>query len=194
MESSTTEQTVRQFVSEVSDQHHPMSGAVIAVSAAQAAALGEACMQISLDNQVDRLNWQDVTTRIEQMAQIKDNLLEWCDQDTKAIAERMALRDANEALSSQRFWCESSVEISRLSIEAATLLQDFRPLVFEKVRDDLEITINLLVCTARTATLLLDSNLLVWPNPALLEEYGPIQAELESQVGQLTPVAEIRSE
>ncbi len=71
MEQLITGQTVRQFIAKVSDQHHAMTGAVIAVSAAQAAALGEACMQISLDNQVDKLNWRDVTARIEQMLSLK---------------------------------------------------------------------------------------------------------------------------
>jgi formiminotetrahydrofolate cyclodeaminase len=188
------EKTIRQFISEVSDQHYAMTGAVIAISAVQAAALGEACMQISLDNQVDRLNWQDVTTRIEQMARIKDNLLGWCEQNTKAITERIALRETEVQLSSQRFWCEGSAEVSRLSIEATTLLQNFRPLVFENVRDDLEISINLLAAIARSAKLLLDSNLRIWPNAVLLEEYEPVRAELEDQIDQLTPAIRLRNE
>ncbi len=53
---NATEETVRQFIEKVSDQQHSMVGAVIAASAAQVAALGEACMQISLDNQVDKLD------------------------------------------------------------------------------------------------------------------------------------------
>jgi formiminotetrahydrofolate cyclodeaminase len=194
MVSSDVERTIRQFISEVSDQHHAMTGAVIAISAVQAAALGETCMQVSLDNQVDRLNWQDVTSRIEQMARLRDNLFGWYEQGTKAITERIALRESDVQLSSQRFWCEGSAEIGRLSIEAATLLQDFRPLVFENVRDDLEITINLLASTARAATLLLDSNLRIWSNAGLLEEYEPVRAELESQIDQLTPAARLRNE
>ena len=186
MKSATTEQTIRQFVSEVTDQHYIMTGAVMAGSAAQAAALGETCMQISLDNQVDKLNWQDVTSRIEEMARLKDNLLEWCDQNAQTIIERTALREAGGDSGSQRFWCESAAEISRLSIEAATLLQDFRPLAFENVRDDLEITINLLTCTGRAAVLLLDSNLRIWPVSALLDEYEPIRAELQSQIDQIS--------
>ena len=37
-----TDKTTRQFVAEVSDAHHAMAGAVIAASAGQATALGEA--------------------------------------------------------------------------------------------------------------------------------------------------------
>ena len=62
MEAASIEKTVTQFIAEISDQHNPMTGAVIALVAAQAAALGEACMQISLDNQVDKLNWQEHIT------------------------------------------------------------------------------------------------------------------------------------
>lgn len=188
-----TAKTIRQFVEEVSDQHHAMAGAVIAVSAAQAAALGEACMQLSLENQLDKLDWQDATARIEQMAHIKNTLLEWCDQDAAAIATYVALREAGEGVRGQQLLCGSPAEISRLSIEAATLLQDFRPLVFEQVRDDLEIAVNLLAGTARTAMLLLDSNLRIWPETALLEEYEPIRAELEQRISQLTPVGRIRN-
>ncbi len=193
MEQRVTEKTIRQFVVEVSDQHHAMSGAVIAASAAQAAALGEACMQISLDNQVDKLDWQDVTARIEQMVHIKNTLIEWCDQDADAVAQYVALRDeVGEAPTNQQLLCESPIEISRLSIEAATVLQDFRSLVFEWEQDDLEMAISLLAGTARTALLLLDSNLRLWPDPVLLKEYEPILSELEKRIQQLTPVSRIR--
>ncbi|HID53558.1 MAG TPA: hypothetical protein EYP41_16190 [Anaerolineae bacterium] len=46
---NVTELTAVQFTAEVSRQQHAMAGAVIALSAAQAAALGQACLQISRD-------------------------------------------------------------------------------------------------------------------------------------------------
>ena len=177
--------TIRQTIANISDQHYTMTGAVIAVAAAHAAALGEACMQISLDNQVDTLDWHDVTSRIEQMARLKDNLLEWSSQDGKAITERIALRKPGGDIGSQRFWCESAAEISRLSIDAAQLLQDFRPLAFNDVRDDLEITINLLLGTAESAVLLLTSNLNIWPETALGDEYEEVLVEVQNQIEQL---------
>ena len=188
-----TEKTIQQFVEEVSDQHHAMAGAVIAASGAQAAALGEACMQISLDHQVDILDWQDVTARIEQMAGLKSSLIEWCNQDGAAITEYATLPESNNNLEKQRSLCDSPAAISRLSISAVKLLEDFRPLVLERVQDDLEMSIVLLTNTARTAMLLLDSNLRIWPDSALLKEYEPILAELETQINQLTPVNRIRS-
>jgi formiminotetrahydrofolate cyclodeaminase len=189
-----TEKPMRQFIGEVSDQRHAMAGAVIAAAAAQATALGEACMQISLDHQVDKLNWHDVTGRIEQMVHIKNTLVEWCDQDASAIAEYVALRDMGQELSGQRILCDSPAEISRLCVEAVMSLQKFRPLVIEQVQDDLEIAISLLAGTAQTAMLLLDSNLRIWPESALLAEYEPIRLELEKQISQLSPVQRIRKD
>lgn len=187
-----TEKSVRQFIEEVSDQHHAMAGAVIAVSAAHATALGEACMQISLDHQVDKLDWQVVTSRIEQMVHLKNTFIAWCDHDAAAIAEYVALREAGQTLQGQRLLCESPAEMSRLSIEAARILQNFRPLVIEQVQDDLEMALSLLAGAARAALLLLDSNLRVWPEPNLLAEFEPILADLEQQLNQLSPKQRIR--
>jgi len=188
-----TEKTIRQFISDVSDAHHALAGAVIAVSAAQAAALGEACLQISLDNQIDRLDWTSVSARIEQMAHLKNTLSTWCDQDATTLLEYTALTEAGDATQGQRLLCESPAEISRLAIEGAAILQDFRPLVFEQVKDDLEMALLLLTGAGRAALLLLDSNLRIWAdNPALQKEFEPILAELETQLEQLTPVKRIR--
>jgi hypothetical protein len=181
-----TENTCRQIIANISDQHYAPTGAVIALAAAQAAALGEACMQISLDNQVDTLNWQDATGRIEKMARLKDNLLSWSDQTGKAVTERIALRQSSSEIGSQRFWFESAAEIGRLALDAATLLVDFRPLVFTAVADDVEITVSLLADTAHNATLLLASNFNIWPETSLREEYGAVLAELKVQIEQLT--------
>ena len=189
-----TEKTIRQFMAEVGDAHHAMAGAVIAASAAQAAALGEACLQISLDNQVDKLDWTSVSARIEQMAHIKETLVEWCDEDAVAISGHVALRETENQSSGEQLLCESPAEISRLAIEAARLLQEFRPLVFGQVQDDLEMAISLLTGSGRAAILLLDSNLRIWSdNSALLVEYEPILAELLKQVDRLTPKSRIRT-
>lgn len=192
MEQQLTENTVKQFVARIGDHHHTLAGVVIAVSAAHAAALGEACMQISLDHQVDKLNWSEVTSLIEQMVKIKESLLDWGEQDAESFIQHMALREAGTESARLDFLCHSPAEISRLAIKAANLLQDFRPLIIDQVKDDLEITINLLASTAQSAMLLLDSNLHVWPQADLLEKYEPIVTDLEQQIDQLTPVRRIR--
>ena len=168
-----------------------MTETVIAASAAQAAALGEACMQISLDNQVDKLDWQDVTAQIEQMAHIKDTLLEWCNQEI--TAKSYGQQPDVEAVNQQEL-CDYSAEIGRFSIEAATMLQDFRPLIFEPLSNDLEMAISLLAGATQAALLLLDNNLSRWPDEALLQEYQPLRAEIQSQVEQLILVDQIRKD
>ena len=98
----------------------------------------------------------------------------------KVVTEWTALRRAEASASTQRFWCEGSAEIARLGLEAIELLQEFRPLVFEDVQDDLEITLNLLTGTTRAAILVLESNLHLWPEPVLRKEYEPVLAELKA--------------
>ena len=194
MQSGITTKTSRQFINHVSAQHHAMAGAVISVSAAQAVALGEACIRISLEDQPGMLDADDVSHRAEQMADIKNRLAGWCDRDATAIAEFVALREAGEELKGQQLLCDAPADISRLSIRAAAVLQDFRPLVCERVQDDLEMSLTLLAGTAQAAMLLLDSNLRIWPEKALLDEYEPVRAKLEQQINQLTPIARIRNE
>ncbi len=169
-----------------------MAGAVIAASAAQAVALGLACMQISLKNRPDALDTPEVRRPIEQARAIKNSLVEWCNRDATAIAEFVALRETGNELSGRQLLCDAPSEIGRLAVQAAMILQNFRPLVFEGVQDDLEISLALLAGTAHAAMLLLDSNLRIWPEAALLDKYEPIRAELERQIHRLTPVARIR--
>jgi formiminotetrahydrofolate cyclodeaminase len=192
MKHQITENTIRQFITEVSEQHHAMAGAVIAASAAQAAALGRACMQISLERRGEALDAVDVAGRIQQITNIKNSLADWCDRDATAIAEFVALREAGDELGGQQLLCHAPAEISRLAIEVAENLQDFRSLVSEQVQDDLEMSLRLLTGAAHAALLLLDSNLRLWPDEALLDEFEPVLAELESSIRQLTPVARIR--
>jgi formiminotetrahydrofolate cyclodeaminase len=185
MSANITEKTFRQMMNEISDQHYPMTGTVIAAMATQAAALAEACMQISLDNQVDKLNWQEATNQIGQMAHIKETLLEWCNQHTSQMSDCMSMSHHTVELRSQQTLCDNSAEISNLSIQAAKILQDFRPLAFEQVGADLEVALNLLTITAKTAIGLLDSNIRRWPDETLLAEYEPVLADLEAQLKQL---------
>ncbi len=187
---SVTAQTSAQFVRHVSEQSHAMAGAVIALSAAQAAALGQACMQISvnLTNTSQEIN----DSPIEQMNQIKETLLQLTDRDAGAIAEYVALREAGKTLAGQQLLCRTPAEIGQLSVKTAQILQDFRSQVNERVQDDLEMSISLLASTAQAAMLLLDSNLRIWPEQPLLAEFEPIREELEQEIFLLTPVKRIR--
>lgn len=170
-----------------------MAGAVIAASAAQAVALGRCCMQISLERRGDGLDGVDVAGLIQQITHIQNSLIEWCDRDAVAIAEFVALREAGDETSGQHLLCRAPAQVCHLSLEAAASLQSFRPLVCEQVQDDLEMSISLLAGTAQAAMLLLDSNLRIWPEQVLLEEYEPVRANLQAQIGRLTSVPRIRS-
>lgn len=172
------DKTLRQLVTQVSDEHYTMTATVIAASAAQAAALGEACMQISLDNQVDTLDWHEVMTRIEQMAHFKDTLLEWCNQDIYGPAAQ-----PGEAAAPMRGRFDYTFEVGCLAAQAANTLQEFRPLVYAPVAGDLEVTISMLAGAARTAWLLLDNYLRQAPD--LFQEYKPACLELAAQINKL---------
>lgn len=189
--SRVTNQAVIDFVQQVSEQQHAMAGAVIALSAGQASALGQACLQISLD-ETPALKIQELKEKIKRMEQIKRALLEWCDQDATAIAEYVALRDAGQTLAGQQLLCSAPAEVCRLAIEGANILQDFRPLVSERVQDDLEMAVSLLSGAAQAAMMLLDSNLRIWPDPILLDQFEPLQDELITEIDHLSPVKRIR--
>jgi formiminotetrahydrofolate cyclodeaminase len=168
-----------------------MAGAVIALSAGQAAALGLACMQIGQNEGLNH-NLQVAESPVERLAKIKMELLQWCDRDATAIAEYVALREAGDPLTGQELLCSAPAEVCRIAIEAANILQEFRPLAGEKVRDDLEMAISLLTGAAQAAMLLLDSNLRIWPDQALLAQFEPIQDKLITDISLLSPVKRIR--
>lgn len=182
---------VHEFIEEVSSQNHAMAGAVIALSAAQATALGQACLKISinLSDADSDLN----SPPIESLEMIKDELLEWCDRDANAIAEFVALRQAGEELAGQQLLCQAPAQISKLSVGAAEILKNARSVVNERVKDDLEMSISLLAGTAQVAVLLLDSNLRIWPEQALLVQFEPILSELLAAIGNIKPRQRIRN-
>ena len=192
MNLQATEQTIRVFADQVAGQDHAMAGAVIAASGAQAAALGQACLQITLVHQAQALDRNDVGSLVEQLAKIKGSLADWCDRDAVAIAEFVALREAGQTLRGQKLLCDAPAQVGRLCLNAANILQSCRPVVSERVADDLEMSLTLLAGAAQAAMLLLDSNLRLWPEKELLEKYEPVRAELTQQIRQLTPVTRIR--
>ncbi len=185
-----TDQTIAQFVETISGQKHAMAGATIAASAAQATALGLACVQISQDAlEVKGLPY------LEQIQRLDANmaaLLRLCDRDATAINDFVALREAGQPLAGQRLLCQIPVDVCRCCLAAAVLLQGFRPHVYERVHDDMEMSICLLAGTARAALLLLDSNLRIWPQADLLAEFEPVIEQLGQEIDQLTPLRRIR--
>lgn len=185
-----TDQTIAQFVETVSGQNHAMAGATIAASATQAAALGLACMQISQD--ALEAKGMPYLEQIQRLAVVKNELLDLCDRDATAIADFVALRAAGKPLDGQRLLCQIPVDVCRYCVETAVTLQDFRPYVHERVHDDMEMSISLLTGAAQAALLLLDSNLRIWPQAILGDEFEPILGQLAQAIDQLSPVKRIR--
>lgn len=185
-----TDQTIAQFVDTISGQNHAMAGATIAASAAQATALGLACVQISQD--ALQAKGMPYFEQIQRLDAIKNELLDLCDQDATAIADYVALRAAGEPVAGQRLLCQLPHHVCRYVLETAVCLQDFRPFVYERVHDDMEMSICLLVGAAQAALLLLDSNLRIWPQEELLNEFEPILRELAREIDALSLVRRIR--
>lgn len=185
-----TELSVREFMKEVSYQNHAMAGAVIANAAVSAVSLGFACVQNS--QRFLEEDKQPYQTKLQQLASIQEQLLDICDKDATAISTLVSLRNAGEEMQGQRLLCEYPARTSQLSIMAAQSLQDFRGSVHERVRDDLEMSISLLAGTAQSAMLLLDSNLRIWTEKELADQFEPVMDELISEIETLEPVKRIR--
>jgi formiminotetrahydrofolate cyclodeaminase len=187
-----TDNSLRESTGHIASQGHAMAGATIAASAALACSLGEVCLRLNfalLSNATDRASAERLAG---QLAAIRSRLLALTDEDGAAITTFAALRAAGKTLEGQDRLCQMPAEMARLSVEAACLLQEFRPLI-DLARDDLEMAITLLVGTQRAATLLLDSNLRLWPEPDLLAKYEPLLAALRAEAGKVRPVDRIRS-
>ena len=189
---SVTESNVRQFTEHVSTRHHAMAGATIAASAAMACSLGEVCVRISIQNQDTESGREAAEKVTERLDNIRQALLTLADEDGAAIAAFAALRDAGQELEGQELLCQLPVDMGTLAVEAATLMQDSRALV-QLHQDDLEMAIRLLDGTARAASLLLDSNLRIWPQSDLVAKFEPVLARLRAQLEALQPVEQIRA-
>lgn len=186
-----TELSVKGFIKEISFQNHAMAGTVISNAAVSAVSLGFACMRITQQQLAD--NGTEYKSGLDQLASIQEQLLDICDKDATAIGLLVSLRNAGNEMQGQRLLCEFPARISQLSIMAAQTMQDFRCHVIDQVKDDLEMSINLLTGTAQSAMLLLDSNLRQWRDPELGNQFEPILEELVSDIEQLSPVKRIWS-
>jgi formiminotetrahydrofolate cyclodeaminase len=186
-----TEYTFCQLTNHIASQGHAMAGATIAASAALACSLGEACLRINMPLVATAADRALAERIAGQLAGIRGQFQALADEDSAAITAFAALRAAGKTLEGQERLCQMPVEMARLAIEAACLLQDFRPYI-QLAQDDLEMAITLLAGSMRAAALLLDSNLRLWPDPPLLAAFEPELAALRREAGRVQPVAFIR--
>ncbi len=181
--------SARELADHIASRRHAMAGAVIALSASQACALGEACVRISVGSEAEGPCGDGIA---ELLSGAKRGLLGLAGSDGDAIAAYAALRDAGRPLEGQELLCELPAETGRLAVAAAEALEAFRSRVVEQVHDDLEMAIVLLKGDATAAMLLLDSNLRIWPEAALHLRFEPLRAELEAAIRRLEPVSRLR--
>lgn len=186
-----TEGSLRHFTAHIASARTAMAGATIAASAGVACALGEACVRLNFDL-LDEVQREGASELAARLAAIRAELETLCDEDGDAITAFAALRTAGETLRGQERLCEMPVAMARLAAEAAAGLQGFRPHI-QAAQDDLEMAIALLDGVLHAATLLLDSNLRLWPEPALLATFEPELAALRMAAGHVQPVARVRT-
>lgn len=186
-----TQLSARESAAHISSRRHAMAGATIALSAAAGCALAEACVGISRLHHTGEAEQTAAGHTADALAAIRQRLLVLADEDGAAITAFVSLREAGRELEGQDLLCQLPLEIGSLAAEAARLMQDFRPLV-RVVQDDLEMAVTLLAGAARAAALLLDSNLRLWPDPALLGLHEPALADLRAQIQNLRPAEHIR--
>ncbi len=186
-----TDKTIQQFTDHIASQSTAMAGATIAAAAAVACGLGEACLRINAPLAAAAAERAQAERRAGRLAAIRGRLLALTDEDGAAITAFAALRAAGKTLQGQERLCQMPIEMARLANEAACLLQEFRPFI-QLAQDDLEMAIVLLAGTAAAATLLLDSNLRLWPDPPLLVRFEPELAALRAAADRITPVERIR--
>ncbi len=182
-----TDHPFRQLTDHIAGQNTAMAGAVIAASAALACSLGEACARLNAAS----LGQAATAPLAERLAAIRGQLQTLADEDGAAITAFAARRTAGQTLTGHEQLCQVPVDLTRLAIEAAALLQAFRPSI-QVAQDDLEMAIVLLAGAGRAAILLLDSNLRLWPDPSLLARFEPELAALRREAARIHPVERIR--
>jgi hypothetical protein len=187
-----SQQPTRLALARIGEATHCQAGATIALSAALAAALGQATANGSLaDGAVGGAS--DAAHNLQTaLADARLRLQAIADEDARAITQFVEMRNRGQALKGYELLCDGPREIADLAISAAQAMQTYRPHVCERTQDDLEFAITLMAGAARAAVQLLDSNLRIWPLPELLAGYGPHVTRLESAITHLQPVASIR--
>jgi len=177
-----TQRALGDALDHIAQAAHCQAGAVIALGGAFAAGLAQATANVSLEE-----GGADEALRAAQhmqhtMAQARARFQSLAQQDAEAIAAFVDLRRRGQALVGYELLCDGPRQMADLAISAAHAMQDYRAHVCERTRDDLEFALVLMSSTARAAMLLLDSNLRIWPLPALIAQYDPHTARLASAI------------
>ncbi len=191
--SRISELPVRAAVARIGDGDHCQAGGAIGLSAALAAALAQATANSTLAYAPLPAHTAAAHAMQHAMADAGAGFMRLADQDANAILEFVALEEQGAALAGYALLCDGPRDMAAAAIAAAQAMQEFRAHVGERSRDDLEFALTLMVGAARSALLLLDSNLRIWPLPELLAAYEPAVAHLVAGLATLQPVGRIRA-
>jgi hypothetical protein len=174
----SSEAPLRSVLEEIRNRTTATAGFTTALAGAAAAALGQACVGIS-GGQTGRLG------------QIVLTLEGWADDDASALQKLLDLRKQGREQDGWELLQIGPVAMADLACEGAELLQAFRPRVIQHVRDDLEFAVVLLTAAARSAMLIVESNLRQWRSPELHAKFGPEVDRLALRIAALTPIEHI---
>jgi formiminotetrahydrofolate cyclodeaminase len=174
----STQTALRPVLDEIRQRSHATAGFTTGLAGAAAAALGQACVGISGGS----------THRLGELVIALENL---ADDDANALSRLLALREQGREEAGWEALEAVPAAMADLACEAAELLQDFRPQVADEVRDDLEFAVVLLSAAARSALLIVESNLRQWRAPALHARFGPQVDRLARRLAALTPIEHI---
>jgi formiminotetrahydrofolate cyclodeaminase len=163
---------------EIRQRRAASAGFTTALNGAAAAALGQAVLGIS-------------GGPTERMAEIVLALKGWADDDATALQKLLDLRAQGRETEGWELLQIGPTAMADLACEAAELLQAYRPQVIDHVRDDLEFAVVMLTGAARSAQLIVESNLRQWRTPALHAKFGPEVDRLAQRIGALSPVERI---
>ena len=181
-----TEGSLRELSAHIAGQSHAMAGATIAASGALACGLGKACVRISRPR-LEAVEEQAAAQRIAvRLFEICGQLEALVDENGAAITGFETLRDAGAVRQAQDRLCRMPLEMGSLAAEAAALLpgvQAAGPRCPGRPGNGNHAAGR----RPRAASLLLDSNLRLWPEPMLLAEFEPALAGLRQQAARLRP-------
>ncbi len=202
---NVTGRQVSDAVNAIATANHCQAGAVIALSGALAAALGQAVANGTLAEgsagtggssagaDAARHAARHAARQMQlRLTEIRARFLALADQDATAIGEFVRLRESGQALKGYELLCDGPRDMAVQALAAASFLQDFRTHVSERTHDDLEFAITLMSGVAHSAMQLLDSNLRIWPLPELVAKYDPAVNALVARIDALQPVERIR--
>jgi formiminotetrahydrofolate cyclodeaminase len=187
-----TDQQTRVLIDGIATANHCQAGAVIALSGALAAALGQATANGTLAEGANGEAETAARGMQRRLTELREKFLALADRDATAIAEFVRLRERGQALQGYELLCDGPRDMAEAALLSAGLMQDFRPFVCEQTHDDLEFAITLMRGVAQSAMLLLDSNLHIWPFAELRAKYSLKVTELAAQIEALKPARRIR--